>query len=107
MVKEKCKSLFLVLLLVSRHTKSQLLVRNKLVPIKKKWPRSRGKFLNIQPIFLMDFIGFLKRRARSVAGPEKSFWICLDKIQTPAFFGKKLGNPRGFPKLRIFFGFLQ
>ena len=34
MAKEKFKSVFLVLLLVSRHTKSQLLVVNKLVPIK-------------------------------------------------------------------------
>ena len=33
MTKEKFKSVFLVLLLVSRQTKSQLLVSNKLVPI--------------------------------------------------------------------------
>ena len=33
MTKEKFKSVFLVLLLVSRQTKSQLLVLNKLVPI--------------------------------------------------------------------------
>ena len=34
MTKEKFKSVFLVLLLVSRQTKSQLLMINKLVPIK-------------------------------------------------------------------------
>ena len=34
MAKEKFNSFLLVLLLVSRHTKSQLLVINKLVPIK-------------------------------------------------------------------------
>ena len=34
MAKEKFNSLFLVLLLISRHTKSQLLVKSNLVPIK-------------------------------------------------------------------------